>query len=358
MEFTVTNKLMVDSYPLEIFGSIDVEVGGSNSFEFTLAKTNSIDYELGYGCWIYSEGTEFGGRFEFKQSTTNEDEVLWSGTTFRGFMEQDIVVPQGNYRTISGEANSIIRTILSENNSSGILYTVPEVDSGITFTNYQFPRYWNKLKCLKQMLATQNHKLQISVFRGGIGVPFIVQCEAVPIVDFSTSLEFSQDNRVNLTISENRGGVNHLICLGDGELSARLRVDLYILKNGTIKQVNVSSGGVAPSGRYTGIDEKIAVYPYSSVEGETTAEKTKNLAQSGLERLAELSGGKSVTIEPSEESTDEYDLRIGDIIGAKDFESGISASEPIEKVIFKSENNQESITVEVGTETEDEEIIE
>ena len=71
----------------------------------------------------------------------------------------------------------------------------------------------------------------------------------MPIVDYSQQIEFSSDMRLNYTMHMEGDGVNHLICLGQGELKNRIVRHLYVDQNGNIGSTQY----------YTGVDEIAAV---------------------------------------------------------------------------------------------------
>ena len=92
--------------------------------------------------------------------------------------------------------------------------------------------------------------------QGDVGSLGHVRLAAVPIVDWSDQLEYGQDNRVDFTTRDNQRGINHLICLGRGELADRLVIHLYLQPDGSIVDTIY----------YTGVEERTAVFDFSSAE--------------------------------------------------------------------------------------------
>lgn len=82
-----------------------------------------------------------------------------------------------------------------------------------------------------------------------------VQVRAVPIVDYSSEYEFSNDQNMNFTMDDNKRGVNHLVCLGKGELKDRLVIHLYVDEKGNVGQTQY----------YRGIDEIEETYPVTNI---------------------------------------------------------------------------------------------
>lgn len=158
------------------------------------------------------------------------------------------------------------------------------------------------------------------------GSTFSVFAEAVPIQNLSAEVEFSQDdNKLNIEMIEDYSVINHLICLGDGELASRTVVDLYIDKNGTISTKRPALG-------FLGVHERTAVYDYSNVEGETTAQKKSNLTEAGKLKLIELNVTHSMNL-----TVDEFAVDIGDIIAGKDRTTGFAMARAITSKIVRVE---------------------
>lgn len=319
------------------FNSFDCECGAEqNTFELKVEKVRSMTLGIELGDFVYVEGTEFGGIIDGRTIDTSTDEIIWTGTTWRGLLEYDFVRPLNPsteaFRKVSGDANSILGTILKEGGGAGSFFEAPSYSSGISFTNYQFPRYINKLRALKDMLATKSYRLKIWVESNVTGGKFKVMCSAVPIQNFSQEIEYSQDsNRLDIKMTQDYSVCNHLICLGAGELTARTVIDLYVDKNGNITQKKPSSG-------FFGVFERASVYDYGSVEGETTAEKKANLLQEGIKQLADLNAVSSMEL-----TVGDIEVDIGDIVAGLDRTTGISMQKAITNKILRIDSK--------GTET-------
>ena len=95
---------------------------------------------------------------------------------------------------------------------------------------------------------------------------------AVPVTDWSEELECSQDGKMHFTTKDSRMGINHLVCAGEGEGIDRKILHLYVQKDGSIGQAQY----------YNGLDEREALYSYTSVEDDA------KLLEEGTERLRPL----------------------------------------------------------------------
>ena len=231
---------------------------------------------------IYVPGTEFGGLIEYMQTRNNSEIITNKGYTWRGLLAQGVIEPPSgeNYKIVSGDANAVIRSILSS--FLGGLFYVPEEASGITITNYQFARYCTILDGLTDMLAENGAKLVVKADKLSAGAPVRVQVSAAPIVTIGD--KYSAEYPVDMTYTENSMGITHLICMGQGELQNRTRLDLYVGANGEITDTPY----------YTGIKARTALFDYSSAQSES------ELRKYGIRRLNELKPGKTISINDAE----------------------------------------------------------
>lgn len=242
---------------------------------------------------IYVPGTEFGGLIEYIQTRNTSEVVTNKGYTWRGLLDQGVIEPPSgeNYKIVSGDANAVIRSLLSS--FLGGLFYVPEESSGITVTNYQFARYCTILDGLTDMLADHGAKLVVKADKLSAGAPVRVQVSAAPSVTIGD--KYSEEYPVDMTYTENKMGITHLICLGQGELKDRTRIDLYVGANGEITDTPY----------YTGLKARTALYDYSSAQSES------ELRKYGIRRLNELKPGKTIGINDAEVDGDVGDKVYG-----------------------------------------------
>ena len=90
---------------------------------------------------------------------------------------------------------------------------------------------------------------------------------AVPITDYSSEYEYDSDSDIDFKVKICRNGVNHLICLGKGELKDRMVIHLYV----------DSAGNVGQTQYYKGIDEVEAVYDSSGAEQDDLLKRRKKI---------------------------------------------------------------------------------
>lgn len=297
---------------------IDAEVGDSSaSNDFELSTTLS-DF-----AGFYIPGTEVGGIVEYRSSISNKAVSTLKGWTWRGLLSQWIILPPSgsDYRIVSGEANTVIRELLAE--CLGGFFSVPEEDSGLTIGSYQFKLYTSMLDGLMDMLSEYEYRLDIYAEKTEAGGRVQVCCRALPAKKLEG--EYNNDLGLTLTFTNDQMGINHLVCMGKGELQNRQKLDLYIGKNGKVTTTQY----------YTGLAERQAYYDYSS------AESLVELQKSGTEKLKELAGSKKLRID-----AESVDLNVGDIVVGRYRETGLVVEAPINKKIYRISGGR--MTIEYG----------
>lgn len=316
MDFVITDRERMETGYLD-GADLDLDIGNTNDFEVTVGG----DEVIVYGGYFFVPGTEYGGEINRIHTDTTEETSTYGGRTWRGMLDTIIVSPDTgeDYKVFSGEANNIIARVLGS--GPGLLFSVPQDESGIEIAEVKF-RYESALSGLSKMLETHGAKLKICALRGGSGEPFSLTVQAVPIEDYSEEIEYDGSNRISMVLEEYRGGINHLICLGRGDLREREVIHLYVQEDGSIGKRQ----------HYTGEEERTAVYDYSSVES------TSELEKGGIERLKELMNYKKASI-----TVEDIDLGIGDIVGAKDRSTGIKVAKPIVGKIVRVQEGTETM---------------
>jgi len=315
--------ILIDSTLHEIgilISDIDIAVGESGKLNnFQPSGIPRGFFESIGAAGFYIEGTELGGMFEFQEGSTNSDTVTVKGWTWRGLLTQRIIIPPPNedYRIVTGDANAVLGTLLE--NVLGGFFDVPETTSGCSITSYQFPLYCNVLSGITGMLAEHDYRLGIHADKAEAGEPISVTVEAVPAQQISGTA--NEDSPYVVKVTDNHMGINHLVCMGKGELKDRQRVDLFVFSNGQI----------GPIRYYTGFQERTAYYDYSS------AESVEELTKHGAERLKELASSKKVEVSAGSLG----DAEVGDKVRASI--GGEVIITPITRKIVKISQGQETI---------------
>lgn len=292
----------------------DISVGGENTFEIGVPRA-AWDDSYQQGMLVYVPDTEYGGIIGEVESLNEPEVVYVRGLTWRGLLEKKIIQPAAgqDYYTISGEANACIGTVLSAFYADGLMQAGAE-DTGVNISSYSFNRYTTVIEGLNAMLAPYSYKARIAYRQTDSGG--YVEVFAEPIENYAAQVELSEDDEMIISTDQILNGVNHLICLGAGELRDRTVVHLY----------TDMYGNISPTQVLFGRDEIAEVYDYSS------ASNAAELRAGGLDRLEEVKSRTKFDAQIVELSTE---LRIGDIISGRDFVTGLYVELPIVEKILK-----------------------
>ena len=298
----------------------DLAFGDSeNNFELTVSLDNHVCLE---DYWIYIEGTEYGGIVDSIEVNTEMKEVKYKGRTFHGILDSKVVCPDSgdNYYILqSMDANAALSILISRLGLSSLFEASGET-SGITITRYQFWRYITAYAGIRKMLDKFGAKLRMEWNDG------MVTLSAVPYESFDDE-ELDSDH-VNFTINQVFNPVNHMICLGQGELKDRMVIHLYADENGDISQTQT----------FTGLDERCEVLDYPN------AESQDELEAEGISRLKEAWGASTVDVKLD----DEYTFDIGDVITVSEVTTGVHLTRSITKKIVTINKNIFRCQYEVG----------
>ena len=320
MDLIYTNTELEDVGVI-IDASMDVALGADeNDFECGVAINKHCCKE---GNYLYYDGTEYGGVIDKIKVDTKNKEVTYSGRTWHGILESKIICPNEGeaYLVVSGEANAVLGEIMERLELSS-LFVASSEDSGIVIPSYKMNRYIDGYEGIKKMLKSVGAKLKLMFKNGKVRV----SCERV--IDYSQDEQFDA-SQIEFKVTKNYAPVNHCICLGKGELVDRQVIHLYADKNGNIGHIQ----------SIYGLSENTVVYE------NTNAESLEELEQGGIDIIKE--SWQSDEIDFSFNSNAEsYD--IGDIVGAQEQTTGISASAEITKKIVKIDKGKITINYKVG----------
>ena len=306
-----------------LFREYDFEIGDKeNTF---LVTCNRAEWEnVPDKARVYIPGTEYGGIYKKLESDTRDNSVSIGGYTWRGMLQNKVICPPSGsaYATDSGELNAIIARRVSA--ALPGLFIGSEESTGIT-VSYRYERYVTLYDGLKAMLKSVGYKMRIAYD--------MEQCkvvvDAVPIVDYSQMIEYSSDMNAEYSMTINKMGINHLICLGQGELQNRTVVHLYADTNGVISRTQTQFGA----------DEVTDVYDYAGAE-------TDNLVESGTDQMKAKASKNEFSIDL--EST--QDVAVGDIVGSRDYITGYTVAAPITTKIVKWKQGFEKVEYQLSDE--------
>lgn len=331
----VKDIILADSDGRELGAILDsnitVDTNGEYEFSVQIARSNWYP-ELTFSSYVYITDTEYGGIIGEVLTDTTLDYVELKGITWRGRLQYKVIEPSAgsDYKTVSGELNQVMKTLI-EPEFDG-LFRVSSEDTGISVKNFQFDRYCTLLEGLTKMLKSVGYRLQIRLIKEQ-DEPCYILIEAVPIIDYSAQIELSQDSRLNFTMDDKQNGVNHLVVTGKGEMQERNVFHLYVQKDGSIGKTQY----------YKGLNEISAVY-------ENTSTETAELEKTSAEQLQKLMNKKTFQMDVAKLG---IEVGIGDIVGGRDYLTGMYMSKPIENIIYEITNDVESITYKLEGEDEE-----
>ena len=317
MDLIFTNSEREDQGVLSTH-SFDLSYGATeNDFEL---KLGADEPTLETGACIFIEGTEYGGIIGGIKTSTNGETITYKGRTWHGIMNSKVIEPDSgeDYLIASGDANEVLSFLIARLGLSG-LFVADESVSGVNISRYKFHRYCKGYDGVSDMLSDNGGKLKIS------WKDRAVHLSAEPISDYTES---PVDGDVaTLTVEQNKDKVNHLICLGKGDLAEREVIHLYADQFGNIGDVQY----------YTGLEEVVETYENTNSE---------DLRTDGVKKFAELRNNDKAEIDLSEVDGLAYD--IGDIVGAKEYKSGVSVSAVVTQKIVKINNGVVSTEYKIG----------
>lgn len=302
--------------------NVTVDLNGNRNFSVQIARSNWYE-ELTFSSLIYIMGTEYGGIIGEVLTDTTLDYVELKGLTWRGRLAKKIIQPPAgsDYKTVSGELHTVMKSLI-EPEFDG-LFVVSQENTGVTVSNYKFDRYCTLLDGLTKMLKSKGYRLELT-FQREENEPGYLYIEAVQIVDYSDQIELSQDCQLNYTMDDKRDGVNHLIVTGKGELQDRNVLHLYVQEDGSLGKTQY----------YTGLQEIMEVY-------ENTSTETDELEEASIEKLQELMNKKTFKMDVAALG---IDVNIGDIVGGRDYLTGMYMAKPVENIVYELIDDVESKT--------------
>ena len=317
MDLIYTDENYIDQGVLTAY-AFDLSFGADeNDFEMTLGANEPA---LSDGSLAYIEGTEYGGTIDGIKASTNSNTVTYKGRTWHGLLNSKVIEPDAgeSYLIVSGDANELLAMLVDRLGLSGLFVAAEEL-SGVNIPQYQFRRYCKGYDGIRDMLGDNGAKLNIAWKNRA------VQLSAVPVVDYTDSP--ADSDTASLNVEKYSKKVNHLICLGKGELSEREVVHLYADAHGNIGDEQY----------YTGLDEVVETYENANSE---------DLRNDGIKKLTELRNNDKADISLNEANTNAYD--IGDIVGASEIRTGVSVAATVTQKIIKIKNGVVSTEYKTG----------
>lgn len=234
-----------------------------NNFELEVALNNHC-CDAGYH--LYMEGTEYGGIIDKIRVDTENGKVVYSGRTWHGILEGKVIEPESgaDYYIVTGDANEVLAELIDKLGLSELFSASTEA-SDVDIGQYSF-RYAKGYTGICAMLAEFDGKLQVT-YQGDS-----VVLSAVYLNDYSQDEEWDS-SQAGFEIERNHRPVNHLICLGSGDLKNRYVIHLFTDENGGVQPYATTDNPMSDADYILtkekqllfGSSEVAEVYDYGSV---------------------------------------------------------------------------------------------
>lgn len=331
MELTYTDASFNDVGLLD-FSSADFAFGADeNDFEIVLNPGSGVPV---IGALVYAEGGDVGGIVRGYESEYDTDILRVVGDTWAGIFDSHVLCPPSGsaYFTVSGDLNACIGSLISQLGLSSFFQRYPassgrsishtfkgdRTDSAQSDTG----RYMGGWAALWQMLVDNGCKARFT---------FDPEARTVTVRGLGrrnyTDSESIDAGAASVKVSQRRP-VNHLVCLGQGEMAARTVVHLYA----------DDAGRISTTQTLTGLDEVAEVYD------NTGAETAAALTSDGTAKLKELwADSQEVTVGTS---TLDVEFELGDLIGGTDVQTGVYAEAVVSKKVVTVEGTATAVKYE------------
>lgn len=265
MDLIYTDARGVDIGVLEAY-ELDMAFGADeNDFECTV---DSTDHCCEPGSKIYAVGEEYGGVVDSIAVDTESEKVTYKGRTWHGVLEGKVICPEEgqDYLILSGEANQVLDQLI-RHLGAGDIFQASTADSRIDINAYQVPRYVYAYTGIRNMLKAAGGKLHMQ-WTGSR-----VELSVLPSMDYSRDEEFDA-SQTHFELERKYRPVNHLVCLGRGDLAERAVIHIFCDENGGVQPyarkdmpIQDSDYILDKSGQVlTGIDEVAETLDYPSAE--------------------------------------------------------------------------------------------
>lgn len=315
MDLIFADKNRIEQGALQNY-DVDFDTTGKKDFQICVGIKNNV---LQGGYWWYIEGTEYGGRVDAYNVITEDNEILYTGRNFRGILDSKVIEPpQGHdHKILSGTIKDVVTRLIEDAKLQDI-FIVDECEEVVVL--FKFYRYIKTYAGIYGLAEEYGLKPSFRVKDGMVHIGF-----SKP-TDYSDDNEYTQDD-LNFSIKRSFADVNHLICLGQGELKDRTVVHLFADKDGNVSETQSIFGA----------DEITEIYENVNAEGVAT------LKNEGIKRLNELKNKDSFEV-----TVPDIELKIGDIIGGVERVTDTYVASEIVNIIAKLSDGKVDLEYKVG----------
>lgn len=293
---------------------------GSDENSFELACAPNLAPEAGQH--VFVDGTEYGGIVDevgYDAGREASGTVTCKGRTWHGVLAGKRLLPDSGsgYLTASGKAGDVLASLIERMGLSG-LFSAASDGAEVSYT---FERFCDGYGGLKSMAKANGRKL--SMRRKGSKV----ELSLPPAVDYANKVD---SDLLDFALTSVHRCVNHLVCVGTGELEDRAVVHFY---------ADVA-GSVSHTQTLFGVDEICALYDYSNAD-------EGKLEEEGRKKLKEYQTRGSIEVDVHED----IDVDVGDVVSARDNAHGRTVAATVAKKLVKVSRGTATYSYEVGSDT-------
>lgn len=317
MDLIYTDKNRIELGCLHNF-TVDFDCTSTKDFQIEVGISNQV---LKGKYWWYIVGTEYGGRIDKVQVDTTSNKIICTGRNWRGLLCTKVIEPPAgeDYRVLSGTIHDIVYKLICAADLQD-LFVVDEDENIVV--QYRFYRYVTLYDGI--MSLTRRYGLVPAFTVRDDGKVHISFAEPT---DYSNEAEYTQDDKL-FVITKVYNDVNHLVCLGHGELKDRTVVHLYVDAAGNISQTQTLFG----------VDEITETYE------NVNADDAEVLKQEGIAKLKEIRDTDSFQV-----TVPDINLKIGDIVGGMERITNTYVASEITNAIVSIDDDTLSVEYKVGT---------
>ncbi|NPD32260.1 hypothetical protein HLV35_03130 [Eggerthellaceae bacterium zg-997] len=300
---------------------LDMEIGDArNDFELRVRGRLLRGGEI-----VAIEGTEYGGTVDRVTHDSRGGACVAEGRTWHGILATRILCPPpGQSHLIArGDANAALAELMGRLGLDGVM-SARRTASGVSVEGYRFARFTDAYTGIRSMLAASGAKLRISRDQGR------TELWAEPVRAVSGEAD---SDAMSFTATENARCVNHLVCMGEGEMEERAVLHLYA----------DAQGNVSSRQSLFGLDEVCMTYDYSGADAD-------KLREDGAKKLRELQSQGAISATVADMTGDAWG--VGDVIEAVDHRSGRTVAATVAAVVVKVERGRLSASFKVGDKAE------
>lgn len=311
-----------------VLSDFSINHDATDLMDFELKMPLRKDKNLGEFYW-YIPDTEYGGISDGMGVETDSGELSFKGRNWRGILASRIIQPEPrqDYKIVTGNVEAIVQRLLTENGLDG-LFSAGRSEKSVGA--FKFNRYMDLYSGLIKLAYECGQVLSFTTCTGkNTGNECrleTVKVSFIDRIDYSSDVEYTGHD-INFRIYKGIHTVNHLICLGQGELKDRMVAHLYV----------DGDGDIVENQYYFGLDEWVEVYE------NTSAATLEELKQGGANRLGEL-----LNIDTVEVTAPDIKLKIGDVVGGREEITGVSVRREIVNIIADIDDDGISFDYKVG----------